>query len=99
MSDYVKNSFSKEQQSESNAKEALAMGGAEQSAKEHQELTHGQWLETARSRLKQNKFSNPQFALLMIFSFLFAGCFKIQKFSRENISHPYRKEIPESDRT
>jgi hypothetical protein len=73
MSDYVKTSFSKEQQSESDAREALAMGGTKQGAIAHRELTHGQWLETARSRLKQNKFSNPQFALLMIFSFLFAG--------------------------
>lgn len=73
MSDYIESSFSKERQSELNAKEALAMGSEKSASKEHQELIHGQWLLTARSKLKQNKFNNPQFALLVIFALLFAG--------------------------
>lgn len=73
MTNYVKTSISKEQQTESNAEEALAMNGDKKSATEYRELTHGEWLTVARSKLKQNKFNNPQFALLIIFSLLFAG--------------------------
>jgi len=73
MSDYVKSSISKGQQTESNAKEVLALSNDKKSGTEHRELTHGEWLESARSKLKQNKFNNPQFALLIIFSILFAG--------------------------
>jgi len=73
MNDYVKTSISKEQQTESNTKEVLGMSDDKKSGVAHRELTHGEWLATARSKLKQNKFSNPQFALLIIFSSLFAG--------------------------
>jgi hypothetical protein len=73
MNDYVKNSISKERQTESNTKKVLAMGGDKEGGIEHRELMHGEWLTIARSKLKQNKFSNPQFALLIIFSLLFAG--------------------------
>jgi len=73
MNNYVKTSISKEQQTESNAEEVLAMNGDKKSGTEYRELTHGEWLTVARSKLKQNKFNNPQFALLIIFSILFAG--------------------------
>lgn len=73
MNDYIKTSISKEQQSESNTKEVLGMNADKQSRIPHQELVHGEWLTTARSKLKQNKFGNPQFALLVIFCLLFAG--------------------------
>ena len=73
MSDYIESSLDKGRKSESSTKEALGMKMSEQGAKEHSELTHGLWLEEARSSLKQNKFSNPQFALLVIVSLLFAG--------------------------
>jgi hypothetical protein len=73
MNDYVKNSISKERQTESNTKKVLAMGGDKEGGIERRELMHGEWLTIARSKLKQNKFSNPQFALLIIFSLLFAG--------------------------
>lgn len=73
MTDYIKASISKEEQSESNTKEALGVIGNTQGGKGRQELVHGKWLETARSKLKQNKFNNPQFALLVIFCLLFAG--------------------------
>ena len=73
MNDYVKNSISKERQTESNTKKVLAMGGDKEGGIEHRELMHGEWLTIARSKLKQNKFNNPQFALLIIFSLLFAG--------------------------
>ena len=73
MNDYVKTSISKEQQTESNTKEVLAMSDDKKGGIEHRELTHGEWLTVARSKLKQNKFNNPQFALLIIFSLLFAG--------------------------
>ena len=49
------------------------MSADKQSGIPHQELVHGAWLTTARSKLKQNKFGNPQFALLAIFCLLFAG--------------------------
>ena len=73
MSDYIKSSFSKQHQTDLNTKEVLAMGSNTQGTTEHRKLTHGQWLAAARSKLKQNKFSNPQFALLLIFAALFAG--------------------------
>jgi len=73
MSDYIDTSLSKAQQSASNVKEALNMDGNRQESMHHRALTHGQWLETARLKLKKNKFNNPQFALLVIFSMLFAG--------------------------
>jgi hypothetical protein len=73
MNDYVKNSISKEQQTESSTEGVLALSGAKKGGIKQCELIHGAWLETARSKLKQNRFSNPQFALLIIFSVLFAG--------------------------
>jgi hypothetical protein len=71
--DYIKSSISKERQTASKTKKTLAMIGDKKSEKEHQELTHGVWLTIARSKLKQNRFNTPQFALLIIFSLLFAG--------------------------
>ena len=73
MNDYIQSSIAKERQSESNAKDVLGMSSNKQSEVEHKELTHGEWLITARSKLKQNKFNNPQFALLVVFCVLFAG--------------------------
>ena len=73
MNNYVKTSISKERQTESNTKEVLAMSGDKKVGIDHRELTHGEWLEKARSKLKQNKFNNPNFALLIIFALLFAG--------------------------
>jgi hypothetical protein len=73
MTDYIQTSLSKERNSETNAKEALNMSNDKQGGELHRELTHGEWLKTARSKLKQNRFSNPQFALLIVFSLLFAG--------------------------
>lgn len=73
MTDYLQSSISKERQSDTNTKEVLGMGVDNKESTGHRELTHGEWLTTARSNLKQNKFNNPQFALLIIFSLLFAG--------------------------
>lgn len=73
MNDYVESSISKERQTESNTKEVLALSEDKKGGIKQRELTHGEWLKIARSKLKQNKFNNPQFALIMIFSILFAG--------------------------
>lgn len=73
MADYLKNSISKEQKVESSTKEALAIIGDKKGETKHRTLSHGIWLQTARSKLKQNKFNNPQFALLVVFFLLFAG--------------------------
>jgi hypothetical protein len=73
MTDYIQTSISKERKSDTNVKEALTMGSDKQGGELHRELTHGQWLKTARKKLKQNRFNNPQFALLIVFIVLFAG--------------------------
>ena len=73
MNDYIKDSISKERRSESNTKEVLGMSLDKQGSTEHRELMHGEWLIEARSRLKQNKFNNPQFALLEPISKLTKG--------------------------
>jgi len=73
MTDYIKSSISKGRQSESSTKDVLALGVEQKKAAEHHELTHGEWLIDARAKLRQNRFGNPQFALLMIFCVLFAG--------------------------
>ena len=73
MSDNIDTGLSKPKKSASNVKQAPDMDSNRQGSMGHRELTHGEWLKTARLKLKKNRFSNPQFALLIIFSVLFAG--------------------------
>lgn len=73
MADYIKESISQGREAESKTKEALAMIGDNKNEVKRGPLTHGVWLKIARSKLKQNKFNNPQFALLFVFSLLFVG--------------------------
>jgi len=69
MNQYVKASLSKSERAEENARSVLTAKGE----KGHKELRHGVWLEDARAHLKLRRFSNPLFALLIVFLFLFVG--------------------------
>ncbi len=73
MNQYVKESISKGEISDSRAKEVLKMKGANNEGAERRELRHGAWIAHAREKLKMRRFSSPSFALLLIFGVLFAG--------------------------
>lgn len=73
MSDYIKGSISKGAQSESASEDTLIRQGARSGNSNHVELRHGAWIQTARSKLKVNRFKSPLFAFLIIFILLFAG--------------------------
>ena len=69
MSDYVEEGISKSELADSRASEALR--GREPG--EAAELRHGEWIETARSKMKLNPFGNSTFGLLVVFAILYVG--------------------------
>jgi len=69
MGDYVEGGLSKGQQAESAARAALT----QREAKTGQGLRHGEWISSARRKLRLNPFSNAKFALLVVFTTLFVG--------------------------
>lgn len=68
MSEYVKKSISKGEQTSTSISDVLAP-----SASSKGELIHGGWIKRARAKLKMRRVRTPLFALLMIFVILFAG--------------------------
>lgn len=70
MTEYVKESLSKSERSGDAAADALIGGEA---PADGVELRHGQWIQSARRKLKSHRFANPTFALLMVFVLLFSG--------------------------
>ena len=73
MSEYVKESISKGEVSDSRAKEVLMMKSTTTQGAGRRELRHGEWIAHARQKLKMRRFSSPAFALLLIFAVLFMG--------------------------
>ncbi len=73
MSDYIKGSISKGAQSESTTEDTLTGQSTKSGNSGHAELRHGAWIQTARSKLKVNRFKSPLFAFLIVFVLLFAG--------------------------
>lgn len=71
MSGYVEKSMSKRHETESAAKDVLALN--EVGRKPEPELVHGAWIKKARKKLKRRTFAHPLFGLLVIFAMLFAG--------------------------
>jgi hypothetical protein len=72
MSGYVKKSIQKGQVAESRAGDVLTDFGAD-GRRDEPELRHGEWIHKARASLKMRRFSNPAFALVLVFGVLFAG--------------------------
>lgn len=73
MTQYVRESISKGELSDTKAKEVLMMKGDNGTGSESKELRHGAWIAHAREKLKMRRFSSPVFALLLIFAILFVG--------------------------
>lgn len=71
MTEYIKKSFSKGERADEEAQTAL--GARAEKKGITKELRHGAWIESARAHLKLRRFSNPLFALLVVFLFLFGG--------------------------
>lgn len=71
MTEYIKNSLSKGERADE--KTQTALGAKAERRGERKELRHGVWIESARAHLKLRRFSNPLFALLIVFLFLFGG--------------------------
>lgn len=71
MTEYVKKTLSKSERADEKAQSALTTKG--EKSLSHKELRHGVWIESARAHLKLRRFSNPLFALLIVFLFLFGG--------------------------
>lgn len=69
MSEYVKESISKEKSADSAVRDALAISRGHSST----ELSHGGWINEARAKLKMRRVSTPMFALLIVFLILFSG--------------------------
>ncbi len=69
MTNYVRKSISKGRMTESQADVALRPEGRRSGG----ELRHGEWITKAESHLKSRRFSNPLFALVIVFAFLFGG--------------------------
>ena len=70
MTEYVAESLTKSEQSESAVQEALKGAGRGRGG-EH--LTHGAWINRERAQLKKKRFSTPVFALLFVFFLLYVG--------------------------
>jgi hypothetical protein len=68
MSKYVKESISKELLADEAARDALTETPAKRV-----ELRHGAWLTDASSSIKSRRFSNPLFALVVVFAVLFVA--------------------------
>jgi hypothetical protein len=73
MTEYIKESISKGEQSDAKAKDVLIKGETQSNSRSQSELRHGEWIVRARKKLKANMFANPIFALLLIFAILFSG--------------------------
>jgi hypothetical protein len=73
MTEYVKESISKGERSDTKAKDVLIKSETQSNSRSDNELRHGEWLDRARKKVKSNMFANPIFALLLVFSILFAG--------------------------
>lgn len=73
MSEYIKESLSKSELSDEAATNVLLQQEGKPPTPNQAQLRHGEWLEKARKDLKSNMFATPAFALLLIFSMLFAG--------------------------
>ena len=69
MGDYVEGGLSKGQQAESAAQAVLT----KRDDHSGRGLRHGEWISSARRKLRLNPFSNAKFALLIVFSILFVG--------------------------
>jgi len=68
MSDYIEKGLAQGEAASEKASRALsAVPG------ETQPLRHGEWIAKARGRLRMNPFANARFALLVVFTLLFAG--------------------------
>lgn len=68
MSEYVKSSLSKGEQTNTKVSDVLMKSGPSKV-----ELTHGGWIKSARAKLKMRRVRTPLFALLVIFATLFVG--------------------------
>ena len=73
MSEYVKESLSKGDRADAAAKDVLMQSEAGRGVHEGAPLRHGDWIRNARKDLKSNMFSNPSFALLLMFFILSSG--------------------------
>lgn len=73
MTEYVKESISKGELSDTKAKDVLFKSDTSSNSHPHAELRHGEWITRARSKVKSTLFTSPVFALLLIFAILFAG--------------------------
>jgi hypothetical protein len=73
MTEYIKESMSKGEHSGETATDVLLKREAQSGLRKHEELTHGEWINKARKKLKANMFSTPAFALLLVFFVLFGG--------------------------
>ena len=69
MSEYIKNSISKEAQANSTASDVLT----KPRLASQPELSHGAWIRKARGKLKMRRIRTPLFALLLVFFTLFIG--------------------------
>ena len=69
MSEYVKETISKGERAASTVSDVLSI----QAGGPPTELSHGAWIEHARERLKLRRISTPLFALMMVFTALYAG--------------------------
>ena len=68
MSDYIKSSISKGEQTNT-----TVSGVLNSSDSTNAELIHGGWIKRARAKLKMRRVRTPLFALLLVFVALFAG--------------------------
>ena len=68
MSEYIKSSISKGEQTSTTVSDVLMASGTAQI-----ELIHGGWIKRARAKLKMRRVRTPLFALLVIFVILFSG--------------------------
>jgi hypothetical protein len=73
VSEYIDDSISKGELSDVTAKNLLLKKEVRPPTQINAELKHGGWLLKARKDLKTNMFATPAFALLLIFTSLFAG--------------------------
>lgn len=69
MGDYVEEGLSKGERAEAEAARSLLPAPPGSS----EELRHGAWIATARSKLKLNPFDSPKFGLLAVFAVLYVG--------------------------
>lgn len=68
MSEYINSSISKGGNTDSTVSDVLMPTGSS-----NFELTHGNWIKSARAKLKMRRVRTPLFALLVIFATLYAG--------------------------